>query len=86
MHGKRLGKYVYNMDVPGGRRIVCAWADCEADGVNLYLTVVHDHSTRCDHPDAKHPKYLFCSERHKMYWVNSHRNMWNLPAGSRNVM
>ena len=30
--------------------------------------------------------YLFCCERHKLYWVNSHRDLYNLPAGSRGTL
>lgn len=75
------------MDHPGDVRfITCAWTECEKHGYELFKAVFHDHSTPCDHPAAKHVNYVFCSERHKQYWVNSHRSMWQLPAGSRHVL
>jgi hypothetical protein len=81
----KIGKRVINLDFQGDRRVMCAWDNCEAEGYELYKCVVHDHRNyiACDNPSAKHIGYVFCTERHKMYWVNSTRSYGNLPSGYR---
>lgn len=62
-----------------GQRIFCAWDDCDRDAVDLHKAVVN-------HGTAATPyvvRYAFCTDRHKMFWVNSHRAMGKLPAGYR---
>jgi hypothetical protein len=55
----------------GGTFIMCAWSDCDRDGYELYKVTSHEHaqSIACDSSLAKHISYVFCSERHKQYWV-----------------
>jgi hypothetical protein len=79
----RITRPVLSLDAD--RWLTCCWFECEKASYDLHKAVVHDHARGlcCDHPDARHPQYAFCSERHKMYWVNSHRAMGNLPAGDR---
>lgn len=81
-----LGKRILNRDAE--RWILCSWDTCDNDGVTLHQARHHDHNPGypCNAPGTKHPIYVFCSERHKQYWLNSHRSLGNLPAGSRNVL
>lgn len=73
----RVSKSVINMS--SGAHIPCCWDDCRRDGVELHKARVRE---RTEHgPGVAH--YVFCSERHKMFWVNSHRDNGNLPAGYR---
>jgi hypothetical protein len=85
----RIYKKILNRDHGGETHwIPCAWADCERSGYELFKAVVHDHNNAypCTAPGAKHVWYPFCTERHKQYWVNSHRANGNLPAGSANTL
>jgi hypothetical protein len=68
-----------------GTWIICSWFECEQQGYELHKAVVHDHARGlpCNHELSRHTHYVFCSDAHKQYWVNSHRSMNNLPAGER---
>lgn len=61
---------------------------CEKEGYELYKSVFHEHAREipCDHPMANHISYVFCSERCKRYYLNSHHDMGNLPAGFKTVL
>lgn len=63
----------------------CCWDDCEEHGVTLHRARFHDHARgyRCDHPDAKHIWYVFCSERHRQLFLHSHVSYGKLPVGER---
>ena len=67
--------------------IRCNWFECDKDGFEQFKMVVHDHSKLipCDHYLAEHVNYIFCSERHLNYYVESPRNHFNLPAGKKTV-
>jgi hypothetical protein len=72
-----IQKKVINLDHGGSRHVMCAWDDCENDGVEL-------HQTRVNYGKAETPhivKHVFCSERHKQFWINSVRSYGNLPPG-----
>jgi hypothetical protein len=73
-----------NLDhgVNGGptKYIMCAWDDCEKDGFELYKCRVN---TGAAGRGKRYITYVFCSERHKQYWVNSTRGYGRLPAGYR---
>jgi hypothetical protein len=79
----RVQKGVFS--VGNQRSLTCCWNDCEKHAFDMYMCVVHDHAKGlpCDHPEAAHPRYTFCSERHKQYWRYSHISMGNLPPGMR---
>lgn len=65
-----------------GTWITCAWFECQRQGYELYKTVLHDHAPlpgACEWGD--HVNFIFCSERHKQYFVHSHRQMGQLPPG-----
>lgn len=72
-------KKVINLDHAGARHVMCAWDDCQRDGVDL-------HQVRVNYGKADTPhvvKHVFCSERHKQYWINSVRGYGMLPPGFR---
>ena len=75
MHSKR----VINLDAHGERAITCAWDECDRAGYEL-------HKVRVNYGSAEVPavtNYVFCSERHKQYFIHSHRRYGNLPPGYR---
>jgi hypothetical protein len=72
-------KKVINFDHGGAKHVMCAWDECEKDGVEL-------HKTRVNYGTAGTPQivnHVFCSERHKQFWINSVRAYGNLPPGYR---
>lgn len=79
-----IEKKVINHD-RGGTHVMCAWDDCEKDGVELHKVRVLDTKPGIT-PTYIH--YVFCSERHRQYWINSAPRdgsigYGNLPAGYR---
>jgi hypothetical protein len=64
----------------GGRPIMCAWSDCVHNGHQEH---------RLETPDTTNPAanlvYIFCSQQHKYYYLNSHRDLGNLPSGYKPV-
>jgi hypothetical protein len=78
-------KKVVNLTQPHTPFITCCWDECWKDGVELHKIRSHDHARGlpCNHPAAKHVFFVFCSERHKMMFLNGHRDYGNLPAGYR---
>lgn len=74
-----------------GKWINCVWHHMQGDdrpGYEMHKTVFHEHAREipCDHPRAQHVNYLFCSERCKQYFLNSHVAMNYLPPGYRTVI
>jgi hypothetical protein len=72
-----------------GKRLLCMWEQCERAGRTEFDVIVterdpSDHGKNLLTPNRVH--FLFCSERHKQYFVNSHRDMGNLPAGLKRVI
>lgn len=61
-----------------GRPVPCFWDDCARDGVGL-------HMARERNETGGWLIYLFCSERHKLYWANSHISLGNLARGYGSV-
>jgi hypothetical protein len=104
----RIGRYVINLDSGDGRRIVCGWDDCERAGLEMYKQLEHQHPVDrpCGRADQvahaagahAHCWQVFCSERHRLYWVNATgrnatrsiestgRAYGNLPVGSRGMI
>lgn len=84
------------VDPLAGDHIPCAWIECDRDGDTQHeATVTEPYGVdpllvfrRAPNMDQrwKRVHYLFCSERHKAYWVNSHRSLYNLPAGSKKLL
>jgi hypothetical protein len=79
----RVTKPVLSLD--GHRWLTCCWFPCERQSYDLHKAVVHDHARglSCDHELSKHVQYTFCSDRCKMYWVNSHHALGDLPHGDK---
>ena len=78
-----IQKKIINLDSGDGRHILCSWDTCELDGYELYKVRVNDSK------DPSHPRYMnyvFCSERHKQYWLANCTpgSNNNLPPGFRN--
>jgi hypothetical protein len=72
-----ITRKVVNTDNAGKTFIRCAWDDCEKPGYQLHLVRV-DYGA----PGVPHVlNYVFCSDRHKMYFVHSHRAYGRLPPG-----
>jgi hypothetical protein len=95
-----------------GGKIMCMFADCERDGYENFVYVEHRHpgpytERRCQGFDwyslaaagePAHVRHAFCSERHRMMFVESggwrvHRLLADrghafgyLPTGSRGMM
>jgi hypothetical protein len=61
-----------------GRLIPCCWTECQRVGDTRWQIRVYESP-------VKTTIYLFCGERCKEYWRNSHVSMWNLPTGSKNA-
>ena len=74
-----IQKKVINLDHDGDRKVMCAWDECDRDGYEL-------NKVRVNYGTPQSPQvvsYVFCTERHKQFWINSHRKYGNLPAGYR---
>lgn len=68
----RVQKRVINHD-RGGTFVMCAWDTCDRDGYQLYGLRQHEHARNipCDSSLAKHITFVFCSDRHKQFWLNA---------------
>lgn len=75
----RVHKCIINHDAQGDRHIKCAWDECERDGYELHKVRVNYGSN--DYPQVTN--YVFCTERHRQYWIYGHRRYGNLPPGYR---
>jgi hypothetical protein len=64
-----------------GHRLMCCCPTmpggdfCDRDGYELYKVIVHS--------GTDHISYVFCTERHRQYFIHSHRALGELPAGAR---
>lgn len=71
-----MTRKVLNLD--NGNWLPCCWADCMKVGYEQFKVRVSDGSG--------YVQYVFCSYRHKMMFVNSHRSYGNLPSGLRGLI
>lgn len=60
---------------PVENKIECCWSDCDRWGHLAYRW----------RWDQGGPIYLFCSERHREFYVHSHRQLNHLPTGSKGL-
>jgi hypothetical protein len=71
----RVHRKVLSRDT--GVWLLCCWDTCERPGYDLYSAVVNDGFEPVYNTEfgmqylPKTIKYVFCSERHKMYWVDA---------------
>lgn len=70
----------------GGTFVCCAWDECDKDGFEIFKVRAHEHahSISCYSDLAKHINYVFCSERHKQYWLNATGEMAKESAARNN--
>lgn len=71
-----------NAELLDDHHLLCCWDDCEKNAVQLH-EAAEDASTP-GNPLIR--RYFFCSERCKMYWVNSTKDLYNLPAGYKRTL
>lgn len=67
-------------DTRDGAVLMCCWNDCERPGTELHKA----REWLGSDPLTGAPIftwYVFCTDRHKMYWVNSTHDLFNLPPG-----
>jgi len=94
----RVERLMINLDTM--MPMMCAWDDCFKNARTPYQVRLHEHAGRCNSAEAqygRHAHFVFCSERHQLYWLassgnNAHRTAAEhggqiygmLPAGLRN--
>lgn len=62
----------------GGTYVMCAWDTCEKPGYEMFKCVEHDNANGYE---PKRINYVFCSERHRQYFIHSTVRANDLPAG-----
>ncbi len=75
-------KKVINLDGggwSGNGHVMCAWDTCERDGLEIHKVIKYLGKERGERTMS----YVFCTERHRQYWLASIRpgNNNNLPPG-----
>ncbi len=94
----RVERLMINLDTC--MPMTCGWDECDKRARTPYQVRIHEHAGRCDSEvgqHGRHTHYVFCSERHLLYWVtcsgpraaqtadeNRGRIYGQLPAGLRN--
>lgn len=63
-------KKVVNLD-RGGTFVACAWDECDRDGFELFKVRAHEHPPTWACEQGSHVTFVFCSERHKLFWLHS---------------
>lgn len=71
----RVVRHVINRQT--GNHLLCCWYECEKYGVSIY---------RWRPPGPNQPTFVFCSDRHRLYFQNSHRENLMLPAGHKRTL
>jgi hypothetical protein len=74
-----LQKKVINHD-RGGTYVMCAWDTCERDGYETFKCVERDSTQGYE---LRTITYVFCTERHRQYFINSTNGAGRLPSGFR---
>ncbi len=73
-----VSRKVINLDHDGNKHVMCAWDTCEKDGTEDNKVVTHEGNPGYEQRTIT---YVFCSERHRQYWLNSTVSCNNLPVG-----
>jgi hypothetical protein len=76
---RRIMRGVVDLDhaetqVGGDHHLLCCWDTCDQRGFENIKAVERNGPYQNIH-------FVFCSERHKWYWLNSVRDLGNLPPG-----
>jgi hypothetical protein len=77
---RRVGHSIISPD--DGTRDWCAWDDCDKPLTTLWKVRIYEGIN----PRGGGPVYswkYFCTNRHRMYYINAPRDHTNLPAGHR---
>lgn len=69
-HARVMRRVIIREGARIGRNALCCWDECDRDGYDLYKTRVRDTMPGVE--PAVFTFFLFCSERHKQYWVDSY--------------
>lgn len=80
-HARLHQKVVITEGLWTGEKIFCAWEDCDNDGYFCHRVRVNYGQHPTGEPWVT--TYIFCSERHRQYWIHSHHNNGHLPQGYR---
>lgn len=76
--GKVSDRYV--IDHQDDARLLCCWTECEKYGYDSHKA--REYLGTDPHTGGPiYTWYVFCSERHKMFWVHSVKDLNNLPPG-----
>ena len=62
----------------GSWLLPCVWTECDRPARRENMCAIRE--------GEKAVFYFFCTERHRSMWINSPRDMGNLPAGSRGMI
>ena len=68
----RVERLMINLDTM--MPMVCGWDECDRRARTPYQVRIHEHAGRCTSEAAqygRHAHYVFCCERHLLYWVNA---------------
>ena len=68
---RRVERLMINLDTT--QPMVCSWDTCDRYARSIYQVRVHEHVGRCNSEAAqygRHAHYVFCCERHLLYWVS----------------
>jgi hypothetical protein len=65
-------KKVINLDHGGAKHVMCAWDTCERDGYENNKVVTRESAP--GYP-LKTISYVFCSEKHRNYFIDQARGM-----------
>lgn len=68
----RVEKLIINLDT--ALPLTCNWDECDRRARTPYQVVQHEHAGTCTSEVAqwgRHVRYAFCSEGHRLYWLNA---------------
>lgn len=71
------------IDHSDGARLLCCWDDCEKYGTILHKVRIYEGINPSAGGAPIYSWKVFCTERHKMYYVNAPRGLNKLPPGYR---
>ena len=74
------GRHV--VDTRDGETLPCCWSDCERSGVLLHRVRIYEGVNQVT-GERVYSWKVFCTERHKMFYVNAPRALNKLPPGHR---
>ena len=80
-HARHMRK-VINFDHGGSKKVMCAWDECDRDGYENHKVVVHNGKPGYPQ-DVTH---VFCSEKHRRFWITSMEHYGRLPDGWRTTI